>query len=158
MLKKNKVAPTESYCEGNLDEATISYFLKHLDNFNTSKKVKHKMKVVLIELVSNIIIHSDTRYGSVSIMHRNSDFVVNASNFTGMEKVNKTIALVNEIREKKDPREHYLNMLSGVTYESQVSLGLIEIFRLCDGNINITGSRIGTKVAINFELKIRDEK
>jgi hypothetical protein len=155
-MKRSDTPEFESYCEGNLDQDTISYFLKHLDNYSAARNIKHKLKIILIELISNILVHSDTPYGSISIEHSNGDFVIKAINYTGAEKAERAILLVEEIRMKSDLRGHYLNLLSKVTPDNQVSLGLIEIFRLCEGRINISSSVMNNREAISFEIRLRD--
>ncbi len=155
-MDRKKILEDESYSVGNLDESTIAYFLKHLDTFNTSKKVKHKLKIVLIELISNILSHSQNKYGSVFIKRVQNHFIINASNFTATERIIKTIELLNNIKQTKNLRQHYLNLLSEASLENMVSLGLVEIFRLSDGEIKISTSTLDGKSVINFEIKLND--
>jgi hypothetical protein len=157
-MKRPKQEQQESYSEGNLDEATIAYFLRHLDNFDVCHTVKHKMKVVMIELISNIITHARSSYGSVSIKHTANHFIIKTSNYSSFQNINKTIALANDIRNAENLSAHYLNQLSEVSYEKRVSLGLIEIFRLSNGKINITGGLVDDQPAIHFEIQLEDGK
>lgn len=155
-MKRPKHEKQESYSEGNLDEATIAYFLRHLDNFEAPGDVKHKLKVTLVELISNILMHARSSYGSVSIKHEGNEFVIRTANFAQLDKISRTIELANGIREKDNLREHYLDQLSEVSYDRQVSLGLIEIFRLSGGKIDITSSLIDERPVIHFEIKLND--
>lgn len=155
-MNRKKILEDESYSVGNLDESTIAYFLKHLDTFNTSKTVKHKLKIVLIELISNILSHSQNKYGSVFIKRAKNHFIINASNFTAIERIEQTIELLNTIKQTKNLRQHYLNLLSEVSLENMVSLGLVEIYRLSGGEIKISTSTLDGKSVINFEIKLND--
>jgi hypothetical protein len=155
-MKRPKDEMQESYSEGNMDEASIAYFLRHVENLEAPATVKHKMKVVLMELISNILVHGRSGYGSVSIKHEGNRFVIRTSNFAPFEKINRTIELAGEIRNKSNLRGHYLDKLSEVDHDKQVSLGLIEIFRLSEGQVNITSGVVDEQLAIHFEIKLDD--
>lgn len=153
-MKRSKIQDKESYTLGNLNPSTISYFLKHLDNFNIPRAVKHKLKVVLMELVSNIIVHAETAFGSVSIQQYDNHFVIKTANFVSGDTVTKTAKLLSDIKKKANLRNHYLDLMSKVTFENQVSLGLIEIARLSEGKIEISASEQDGKQVMNFEIKL----
>lgn len=159
MAKKTpEAAIFKIYFEGDIDELVLVFILKKLSQTQSCpKQIKSSLKIILIEIITNIISHhSFSNHGIISIKGFKGYCLIEAGNFANKENIEVIKANIDEVKKVKNIKDHYKNLLKSVSYEKSVNLGLIEIYNRSKGNLKLETQEILGKSFITFKIKIDD--
>jgi hypothetical protein len=144
--------------EGEMDEAVLVFIIKKVsDSKVVSNKLKSSLKLVLIELITNIISHySSSSYGAISLEKTNDGYLITASNYVNEQNLKTVKDNIDTIKKIKNPKGLYNDLLKSVSFNKSVNLGLIEIYNRCKGNIKLTTSGTGNPSFLTLKIKLDD--
>jgi len=144
--------------EGEFSEGTINTLLKKIDAWPSSLfKNKADVKYAVIELCSNIISHhSSTDFGSIIIDPQHSVCYLEVSSFASAKDYEIVASILNDLKSVKDLKEHYFSKLERAGHAESVQLGMLKTYRCCNGNIELIGKTVASKILLTFKLKIDD--
>jgi hypothetical protein len=145
------------YFEGELSETEIVVLLNKLDSWPEGLfKNKAAIKFAIIELCSNVISHhSGTEYSWVSIVPEEGQCLVEVKSYASINDLEILNTILNEIRTSPDLKALYFNKLEQVGNKS-ANLGILRVFRICDGNLILESEIVASKILLTFKLKIND--
>jgi hypothetical protein len=158
-MKKESINPKYILrFEGEMDEAVLVFIIKKIsDSKIIPNKLKSSLKLVLIELITNIISHySSSSYGIVSLEKASEGYLITASNYVNEQNLNTIKANLDAIKKIKNPKGLYNDLLKSVSFNKSVNLGLIEIYNRCKGNIKLTTSGDGSPSFLTLKIKLDD--
>lgn len=145
--------------EGEITEKVIAGLLHQLDAYpNTSRTVINRLKMLVIELCTNIITHhSGTPFGSLDIESVNGSYQLSVSSFLNkndLDIINVTLA---GLRANEDINRHYQELLGNIGQSNQsVKLGLAKVYSISKGQMNIETKTIASKILLTFKLTVHD--
>jgi hypothetical protein len=145
--------------EGEVTDSVIADLIKQIEKHTgLSKKLKNKLKIVIIELGTNIVSHhSGTADALVTIEPDTKGCrleVVNYINQNDLEIIEK---IIEKLHVQEDLDDYYFSRL-GTNIDTNISakLGLIRVYKICEGNFQVHKELISSKVKLTLKLSIND--
>ena len=147
------------YFEGEITEEVIAGLLKKVSGLNTSDTVRSRLKIILIELCTNIISHhSGTPHGEVKVNLTAAGCMMSISSFVNKHDFHIVERLLDEVKQQVNYEEYYFNKLSKNPDENKSArLGLARIYKMCRGRIDLESTLVVSKTKLTINLELDDK-
>jgi hypothetical protein len=138
---------------GEADENLLIFLLKKVENSPAvPKKIKKNVCLATLELINNIIEHhSKSAECKYELSQSPLEIILKTENFSRPTSVNFVQRRIDLIRAQKSTEEFYFSLLHNTKPGVSRMLGLVRIFRKCEGKINVGTDKSGKKIV--FTLK-----
>lgn len=146
------------YFEGEITEEVIAGLLKKAATLSISAAVRSRLKIVLIELCTNIVTHhSGTAHGEVSVKSVGSVCEVQISSFVSRHDYSIVENLLNEVKQQPDYEAYYYNKLANNQDDNKSArMGLARIYKMCRGKVDLESTLVVSKTRLTIKLKLDD--
>lgn len=146
--------------EGEITDSTIADLIKQIDIISSlSKKLKSKLKIVIIELCTNIVSHhSGSAEAFIRIEPGEEACHLEVTNYVNQNDLEIIEKIIQKLQVEKDLDEYYFSRLAANTNSNlSAKLGLIRVYKMCEGNFQIHKELVASKVRLTLKLNMNDK-
>lgn len=148
------------FFEGEVTDEVIAKLLREIDcSTGISKKLKGNLKVVVIELCTNIVSHhSGTTHSTVKIHPDETGCGVEVSSFVNLNDFEIIQKIIEQLRAEENIEEYYFKrMANNPDSNLSAQLGLIRVYKICEGQMQLESELVASKYRLIFKLRINDK-
>jgi hypothetical protein len=157
MIKKNKSNKDVILdFSGTADEKLLSSLLEKIESSRKiPRKLKTKICLLTVEMVHNNIGHSKGSSQCVYSLEKTATgFEIVSGNFTTKKNLDFVKQRLVRASKEKDITAFYYSLLKNTRPGVSRKLGLVRIYKGCNGNIKVSSKTIEKKTFIKFHLKL----
>ncbi|MBC7864118.1 MAG: hypothetical protein IAF38_14170 [Bacteroidia bacterium] len=141
---------------GVADEKLLSFLLGKIENSRKiPRKLKTKICLLTVELIHNNIGHSKDSAHCIYKLEKTEDgFEITSGNYTTKKNLDFVKQRLLKAKKEKDITAFYYSLLKNTRPGISRKLGLVRIYKSCNGNIKVSSQVIEKKIFIKFHLKL----
>jgi hypothetical protein len=142
--------------KGMADETLLSFLLRQIESSGSvPAKLKTRICLLTVELINNVITHhSDSPYCVFLIKKMKSSIELYCGNFSTEKKINFIRERIEQAKKVKNLSDFYYGLLKNTRPGISRKLGLVRMYKNCDGRMYIKTQRSDNKTFITLQLKI----
>jgi len=143
---------------GPADEALLNFIIKKIENSNlASRKTKPKLCITAIELINNVITHGyRSAFCIFNLEKSGRGFEMTCGNFFSDKNVTYIKSRIKETAKQKDLETFYYSLLRNSKPGTSGKLGIVRMYKISEGNFDITKEKLNGKTFGKISLKIRN--